>query len=290
MTFGVSPDASFPGVFFEKGLHDYWFSKDLDEFKSNLVNVIEINAGTALNVVPQYATCKLKVDNQCKMMFENKARSCGVHFTLNNDIYELTFQGTPAHASEVSKGVNAINLMLEFLKSFELDSNFAYLLNLFDSTISNDLYGHKLGVYGQNEYGHTTINFATMSYVNNNIKFSVNIRFTNKVSSEELNNIINKEFEEFEIVCDLLNWHYISKSSKIYNMVKNAYESTTSQKFEPIASGGATYARMLENGLAFGPNVENNTTMHQKNEYITTNSLELTFKTYLKLVLDNCIS
>ena len=70
----------------------------------------------------------------------------------------------------------------------------------------------------------------------------------------------------------------IPTPNKIFNKV-------THSSAEPIAIGGATYARAFKNCVSFGPNFPGQQDMcHQTDEFIDINNLMLSCKIYAKAI------
>ena len=57
--------------------------------------------------------------------------------------------------------------------------------------------------------------------------------------------------------------------------------------FEPIAIGGATYARAFDNCISFGANIPGQKDIcHQSDEFITIDNLVFASKTYAKAIYE----
>ena len=60
-----------------------------------------------------------------------------------------------------------------------------------------------------------------------------------------------------------------------------AYRSVTGDLSEPLVIGGGTYARSMDNIIAFGPNIPGHpNTEHEKNEYILIDDLKTIEEVY----------
>ena len=83
---------------------------------------------------------------------------------------------------------------------------------------------------------------------------------------------------------------YISKENRLVKTLCDVYNQETHSNLEPIAIGGATYARAFDNCISFGANFPGDKDMcHQTNEFISIDKLLLSCKIYAKaiLALDN---
>jgi len=66
----------------------------------------------------------------------------------------------------------------------------------------------------------------------------------------------------------------------------DVYKEITGDKdAEPVAIGGGTYARAVDNGVAFGALLhDQEDNMHQKNEYLEINKLDILLKIYVEAI------
>ena len=71
------------------------------------------------------------------------------------------------------------------------------------------------------------------------------------------------------------------KKGKLISTLRRVYEQETGAPCEPIAIGGGTYARALQNGAAFGPEFPGEpSTIHQKDEYISLENIRRLLRIY----------
>lgn len=79
---------------------------------------------------------------------------------------------------------------------------------------------------------------------------------------------------------------YIPKENKLVQTLCNVYNKETNSNLEPIAIGGATYARAFDNCISFGANFPGDKDMcHQTDEFIDIDKLLLSCKIYAKAIL-----
>lgn len=76
---------------------------------------------------------------------------------------------------------------------------------------------------------------------------------------------------------------YQAKDSKLITTLKDVYESVTGDTTEVLTKGGASYARTLDNGVAFGPTFPGETAnSHLENERLSLNSLQRAMEIWIK--------
>jgi len=83
---------------------------------------------------------------------------------------------------------------------------------------------------------------------------------------------------------DYLKSIYTPLDSSLVKTLMSAYQEVTGDLISrPIAGGGATYARAINNCVAFGAVLPNSPkTEHQPNEYIVLEDIKLAMKIYMR--------
>ncbi|NQX83139.1 MAG: Sapep family Mn(2+)-dependent dipeptidase [Mycoplasmataceae bacterium] len=234
-TFGFTPDALFPVTYSERELWEFKIiGKPSNEFT--------INAGAALNVVP------------------DSAKYTNIDGTI------LSSEGKAAHAMEPHKGENAI---IKLINRFESNNQ---LIKFIKKEINNETNGISLfNKLFKDDDSELTVNLATINIDDKKSEIALDLRVPNTTNSKELKKIIleklkmypNLTFEHY----DFLQRVYISKESNLIKNLMESYEEVTGSKEKPLSSGGATYARAMKNIVAYGPYFKDTPmTEHQYNE------------------------
>lgn len=81
------------------------------------------------------------------------------------------------------------------------------------------------------------------------------------------------------------NPHHVAPNSKLVMALLDAYHEATDRPRECVATGGGTYARVLEEGVAFGsvfPGEEE--LAHQADEYMSLDSLVLNMRIFARAI------
>ena len=74
---------------------------------------------------------------------------------------------------------------------------------------------------------------------------------------------------------------HVSKDSYLVKTLCKIYNEVTSSNVEPIAIGGATYARAFDNFVSFGANLPGQKDMcHQTDEFISIDNLMIACNIY----------
>lgn len=267
--YGFSPDADFPVIYGEKGIMTLDLQGDI-----NLENIVKIKCGERYNIVCDYALCEFNVLDTT--LFENFLKENNIKGEYNNNT--VIIHGKSAHAMNPSLGENAINSLMKFINIHSPND----LSKLITETFDTD--GTKLDInFKDEQMGELTINLGICNYENNKILVGYNLR----LPKDELVNKIIKSFESrtnLDITHDYSKAHYVDPNSKFVKNLMNIYQECTGDKeSKPFTIGGGTYARMIENAVAFGPHFSHREdVVHQPNEYIFIEDFYLWIEIYAK--------
>lgn len=265
---GFAPDSAFPLVYAEKGL------LQLHLEGKNETNLI-LQAGNAFNAVPdtaRYAGSKQQ---------ELKAALQDLEFSFDTSEDEIVVLGKAVHAQVAEKGINAINRLLIGLKRVGYTSKTIEFVN---ELIKEDPFG--LEIFGNckdEESGKLKFNIGKIELNEEFERLSIDIRIPVTADKQEIVKQLSKAAKAYGLAYnefDYLKSIYLPKDSFLVNTLMNVYQEVTNDLVsEPISSGGATYARAMENFVAFGAIFPYQTkTEHQPNEHI---ELEEIFKAML---------
>jgi len=239
--FGFSPDSDFPVINVEKGVLHLKI-----QFKNTSKKLKKLNGGTRVNVVPDSAS-----------------------FEFDTKLYE--FKGVSAHGSKPEKGGSAI--FKAFNKLSELEYN--KTINTINRLLVDNIDGKKLSIdFSDNASGKLTLNFGTVELIKNKIICGVDIRFPIEYTKEQVLerlNVLNAKVE-------ISNYHkplFVDKDSELVKKLLSAYKKVTNLEARCLSIGGATYARALKTGVAFGPLFPKDiSTIHEADEYISIEHLQ----------------
>jgi acetylornithine deacetylase/succinyl-diaminopimelate desuccinylase-like protein len=101
----------------------------------------------------------------------------------------------------------------------------------------------------------------------------VDIRHPASITKEEVLERLEKSIPEINEI-NIINYHdplYVNPNSPFVQTLLKAYQKVTGDtQSQPKAIGGATYARVLKNGVAFGPTMPGAESLaHQPNERVS---------------------
>lgn len=301
-TIGFSPDADFPCIYAEKSILTSYIQMNYSEYLSQNIIITNINCNNnALNVVPKICSVTLKINNNNipTNSFLDKLKEIKDKYDFEIDIYKiddenikLTSYGIQAHSAHPDLGVNSISRLIilldDIFKAYNINIE---LFDYFKKYIGTDYYGEKLGMNFEDESGKLTLNVGNFSLENSNLKIGMNLRVPIKINILDVENIfitslveyINLNFETTNYMPAL----YIPKDDYLVKTLCKIYNEETNSNLEPIAIGGATYARAFKNCISFGANFPGNKDMcHQTDEFISIDNLINSCKIYARAIYE----
>ena len=278
--YGFTPDGDFPGIYAEKGMIG-------GKVIGHNSKIIDIEGGEASNIVCKKVVAKLPLDSFNEDKFKAFLDAHKVEFSIEkSDVLTVTVQGVAAHASTPDLGVNAINCLLEGL--YEADFNDSFT-NFFHRSFGLTNHGELLG-YGDvmDEVSDTSINFGVAKKRGDDIIVSLDMRFPVKSNSDKCYALLEKcEDNENEFaLSSKVEPLYFDINSPMIKALKKAYVDVTGDdKTQMEAIGGGTYAKAINNCIAFGCEFIGETNhIHDVNEKLDINSLKKQVEIYIEAI------
>ncbi|MCT4620869.1 MAG: M20 family metallopeptidase [Marinisporobacter sp.] len=268
--YGFTPDADFPLIYAEKGL------LQVNLVAKNETN-IRLEGGDAYNSVPSKISYQTKDAESLAKILEN------LNFEYKKDNDVITVMGKSVHAKDSEKGINAICRLLIAMNKMGLKSK---CIDFILENILEDALAEK--VFGKCEddvSGPLKFNIGKIKIDDSHETLNVDIRIPVSVEKEFVLNKLNEIIEKYGFSIeenDYLRAIYTPLDAELVKTLMEAYvEVTGDAKSLPISSGGATYARAMDNCVAFGaafPHTEE--TEHQPNEYIQLEDMKKAIEIY----------
>ena len=300
-SYGFSPDANFPVIFAEKGILSYWFENDYSNTNNIIIKSVDCG-NNPFNVVPKKCKVNLEVTNNLNIdKIINDINSINKLYNFNIDIEKIdnnTIQiisnGKSAHSAHPELGNNAISKLIIILNDlFEKYSCNNNIFKFFKEKINTEFNGTSLGINLEDESGSLTLNVAKFVLENNKIKIGINLRIPVTKSINEMEEVLKIKVKEYENVDSYtyakINPLHLDSENNIIKILLNVYNKKTNSNIEPIAIGGATFARAFNNIVSFGPTMPGENDMcHQNDEFIKIDNLMLCAKIYADAIYELC--
>lgn len=252
---GFTPDSSFPVTNAEKSLVQFYL-------RGNGSKEINLNISGALNAVPGVANYTGKLADKLSEKLDE------LKFDYEKDGESITVIGKRVHAASADKGVNAIERLCKALYEIGVEDDVVrFVAELSDSVGSKILPNCIDDVSGT-----LTLNLGELIINEKESKIGFDSRVPVKFTIEDLEDAVKEkaanyelEFEEF----DRLKSLYVPADSELIKTLVSVYEQETGLEGTPKSSGGATYAKALDNCVAFGAMFPfDEKTEHQENERV----------------------
>ncbi len=260
--YGFTPDAEFPLIYAEKGIHHATASAKLD-----LSPIIAMDGGVVANAVCDRIVITLKNDRK----LGEKLKAKGVAFDLSEagPIQILTFTGKSAHGSTPELGVNAA--LIAFKALGEIYNN-KDLIRL--GEVLSDPFGKSFGgdsySEGFEQAGKGTFNYGLVSYKEGKLSISIDHRYGEKGKPEEAFKAFEKATGLKVVVNSVAPLLYFDKKDPLIATLMKSYKHMTHKFFDkPMAIGGGTYAKEAKNCVAYGCSFKGREgNIHSPNEYM----------------------
>lgn len=271
---GFAPDADFPIINAEKGIATLVFKQKSEEPDGQL---LYFQSGKRSNMVPDYAEAHIAAGiEEFGEQYRTFLNVHGVVGNLREDDGKtiITLNGKSAHAMEPNDGVNAAVILASFLNRIFREGPSKKFTQFLADAFGSETRGHFLGLAFNDEVsGDTTLNAGIISYhsstggeVQVSMRYSVTYPFDEKLTT------CMRRLSESPFTVDVeanSEPHHVHATDSLIRTLQDVYVDHTGEEATLLAIGGGTYARVLENGVAFGmlfPGRED--VAHQADEYV----------------------
>lgn len=274
---GISPDAEFPLIYAEKGLQQsYLVGPGTDQLKLNLKN--------AFNAVPDSAVYDGPKQDEVKAALDKHG------FEYTSDGNSITVIGKSVHAMMAPEGTNAVLRL-----AIALDDVFDFKpLDFLGKLFKEDATGSNVLGDVRDESGQLTFNISSLEINENETRMQIDLRIPVTVDRDNLLAKLSKQVAAYDLKYvhfDYLAPLYVPKDSKLVQTLMEVYkEQTGDVNAEPQISGGATFARTMNNCVAFGGMLPTTPDyMHQANEQWLLPDMYKAMEIYAQAIKKLCV-
>lgn len=270
---GFTPDSTFPLTYAEKGLLQIVLE---GQNETNLI----FEGGNAFNSVPDNII--YTGDKQEELKHELEKLKYDYEITASG----IKVLGKSAHAASTEKGINAICRLAIALKAIGITSKtIEFLANeIGENPFAANIFDN----CEDTASGKLKFNVGKISLKQKEV-LSIDIRIPVTVDKDEVAAKLSKAADKYGLVYKEYDWMksiYIPKDHFLIQTLMEVYQNVTKDMTsEPISSGGATYARALDNCVAFGAALPSSPkTEHQPNEHIVLKDMFIALEIYAKAI------
>lgn len=277
---GFTPDADFPGIYAEKAIIG-------GALIGKNSKIIDIKGGAASNIICKEIYCEVPNDSFDEGKFKSYLDDANIKYNIEkSETTKLTVYGKAGHASTPNDGINAINYLMEALYAADFDDSFT---NFFHKYFALNLHGEGIGFEAiKDEESNTSTSLGVAKKENGEIIISVDMRAPVKSSVAKCKELIekikdeNNEYRFFNGVEPI----YFDKNSPMIRALIKAYQDVTGDtesKMEAI--GGGTYAKTMDNIIAFGCEFHGeNNNIHGANESLNIENFKKQVEVYVEAI------
>ena len=203
---------------------------------------------------------------------------------------KITVTGVPAHASTPDQGKNAGKMLIAVLHKLGVGGEAIALL---DEAAGEGAYGVNLGIAGSDAVsGPLTINLGLLFVKDGKISVTFACRYPVFFDDKTVTGTVAKRLAPAGLVmepCNASHPHHVPESSELVTKLMAVYNGIMETDEKPFAIGGGTYARHLEEGVAFGMLFPGEPELaHQANESIDIANYVKAARIYAYAILALC--
>lgn len=274
---GFTPDAEYPIINGEKGIVTCKYKRRLIPQGDMILK--SVRGGTAANVVPDYAEAIICLPkNKIIDVLKLAERVEEIKIEEKEDSLTIKSFGVSAHGSTPENGKNSISHLFLFLGKLDFKGDTKEFIDFINKYMGLDLHGEKLGIYLEDKIsGKFIFNLGTIFGNKDEINIEINMRYPVTKTYEDFIDIFKGKIDlgkMEEIYLRHKKSLYVSPDTEFIKKLQKVYEEKMGEKAELISIGGGTYAKAINNIVAFGPIFKGEPMVeHKPDEYIGIDSL-----------------
>lgn len=262
---GFSPDASYPIINIEKGI----CRLELHGVLSNEgLQVIAFNNGERPNVIPGRASALVAGDAATVAQAEAAAKKLDIpaEVQLTDKGVSITVTGISGHAAYPETARNANGEMLLLLRELGVQGDLCLLAD----KIGLDYKGEGLEVsVSDGISGYLTCNLGIIRAGEGGVYATLDIRYPVMTNPDMIIKNVSASLPGMRVkAMEVKEPHHVPAGSELVQNLLDAYHEVTGYERKCLYTGGGTYARSLQEGVAFGASFPQDEDLaHQANEY-----------------------
>ena len=262
---GFSPDASYPIINIEKGI----CRLELHGVLSNEgLQVIAFNNGERPTVIPGRASALVAGDAATVAQAEAAAKKLDIpaEVQLTDKGVSITVTGISGHAAYPETARNANGEMLLLLRELGVQGD----LRLLADKIGLDYKGEGLEIsVSDGISGYLTCNLGIIRAGEGGVYATLDIRYPVMTNPDMIIKNVSASLPGMRVeAMEVKEPHHVPAGSELVQNLLDAYHEVTGYERKCLYTGGGTYARSLQEGVAFGASFPQDEDLaHQANEY-----------------------
>jgi succinyl-diaminopimelate desuccinylase len=272
---GFTPDATFPVTYAEDGLLQV-------QLEAGNESGLHLTGGSAFNAVPDsilYAGDRLD---------DLAAKLDGLGYAYDRQENGIEVRGKGCHAMNPEEGINAIDRLCIALDAMGVESKAVRFVaqEVGEDPCATRIFGSCADeISGGLRFNVGKINLGEIE------QLSIDVRMPVTIAKEEVVSKLGAAAARHGLAYKEFDWLpplYVSKENPLVETLMRVYRQLTGdESSEPLASGGATYARAMPNCIAFGAVFPGAlSTEHQPNERVVLAELYQAMEIYAHAIYE----
>lgn len=299
----VGMDAEYPVVIAEKGWCSIHLGIDPVREEGKGPRLASLSGGFFLSQVPEDAEALISgASAEATLRLMEAARRDGeIRYTFepraHGDLL-VRARGVSAHSSTPWDGKNAISHLAALLATESWpDGQAARMVRLLSDLVGTGIYAEKFGKVGYEHpfMGKATLSLGTLKIEEGRLTAGLNLRRPAGRTKTEVENSILEAVEAWSkttripvaLKSDVYEPHYVDGAPHIPVLLGVFSHYTGQADPKPISIGGGTHARLLPNGVNFGPGMPGEVyTGHSEHEWIGRDRMLLNLAMYTAMLAE----
>lgn len=295
---GFTPDADFPVIRGEMGIITFKIARKFLRAPEKGLELSSIIGGTVPNAVPDEVTAVIyDSENRGydaikeKVAAFREANGCKINYRGVGKSLRITVNGVPAHGSQPQLGLNAISLMMKFLGDFNFASDdINDFIGFYNDCLGFDFHGERIGCeFSDEASGKLILNVGKIELGKQSAELDINIRYPITLTDEAVYSGMMTVLDKYGIgiikgrdqrpICFEEDHPLIQTLMDVYR------KHTGDTEAKPLICSGGTYARAMDNAVAFGARFPDQPRLeHQRNELVSIENLQRMTKIYAEAI------
>lgn len=297
--FGFTPDGDFPAIHGEMGIMIFDIAGKFTRTGIKGLQLRVLEGGSAANSVA--GSARAVIYNSAGGGYDsvrealngfNASHECSIRCKGKGRSLELFAEGIPAHGAKPEKGLNAVSMMMAFLGELNfVNESTNDFISFYNRCIGFNLHGENIGCDFADEIsGRLVFNVGMISLDSDSVRLTVNIRYPVTMDDNKVYEGIMNVIGEYDL--GIVKGHhqqpiYVPEDDPLIVTLMDVYRThtgDTTSRAEVI--GGGTYARAMDNIVAFGARFPQDPELeHQRNECISADNMVKLAKIYAEAVM-----
>lgn len=204
---------------------------------------------------------------------------------------QIRYKGKRSLSRNPQRGENAIFKFVKDWINQEQKENTPSFITMIEEQFLDDFYGKKSGLYYDDEQmGQGSVCLMSLQSIPEGIELCIDVRYVKSVTEEVLLSRLKTIGDMYGAKLEIINHKrllYVDEKSHLIQSLQKAYETVMHEKAEIFTKGGASYARVLDHGVAFGATFpDEDPRPHMPNECMPLSSLMKAYEIYYTSLLE----